>query len=94
MKLEMVPMQTSYSVSLPPNGLAAIEDAEGFPNHPYAVDNGTLLDQLLGIYGVNDVEYSGLLGNFVFFKLDADGETAKIHKAILKVIGDYLDAIM
>lgn len=91
MALKAEPQSTWYSVKITKKGLLAVFHAENYPQHPYVQEQGALCEQLLRFDTIKEVEYDPHFGNFIMFEM-WEGSTEM--DAVLKLIQQYLDAVM
>ena len=83
--LERVPVSVSYTIETDVDTMMRILDKDK------AMDAGQTLDALLhNLDAVEEVEYDGHFGPFLFIKVDKDSDCAKLWEDIQEIIDSYL----
>lgn len=82
MKFEKV--KTSYSVEI---------DIDVFRKKftGYSEEQYSFLQDLIGI-GLQEIDWDGMFGPYLFFAIDVEDDTEEFHQKILNKIQEYLEA--
>lgn len=91
--MQFIVSKTSYSIEIEQNLFLNLLDSESYvtDHATYKDDNKTLCEKLGQITGVNDIEYNGHFGNFIYLTIDKDVDNKKTKDQISKIIEDHLE---
>lgn len=85
--------QTSYAVYIDKDDFLSLMDSESYVTEDaaYKPGNKSLHEKLNEFPGVNNVEYDGHFGNYIFLSIDADEDDTCLHEDIYETIMAHIE---